>query len=1282
MKILTEKYNNLRPDPSFLNDPVILSSAWKKSHNYIRQHNWYADILELDSSVINLGSNISDLSTRLKNNEYRPSSLRLVPAPKSHEWYFPEGTDKWIPKKSENEKGQELRPLAHLNIEDQTVASAAMICLADAVETAQGPTEYSGYLDAQKRKVYSYGNRLHCEWLSHFNKKKQAKFNWGNAQSYRKYYIDYQTFLKRPYEVCRHHNDTVQFDEELFIVSIDLKKFYNNIDLTALINVLKDIYKSYCKEYSIQLENDYENFFKQLEQVFDWRWDSEDEQYISFFKNSNDDTNDNNDVVKYGLGLPQGLVSSGFFSNAYLTNFDQDMGNEIGKRNINQCIKVLDYCRYVDDIRITIKVKKDKEINDNNIEKLVISRITTILESYLEKIKAKSKISINGQKTKLIPFKQVSSEKNISSLMNSIQNRISGTPNADSLEQIAGELYGLLNSTNDLNRVNVSSNKLKLSNIFSTDTDIKDDTLKRFVATRLVKTLRNKRTMTVLGEEISWSEINNQPVTAEQIIDQQFEAAARKLISLWTDNPSLSLLLKVGLDLHPDFQLLDPVLDAIENKLYDENTPFKEKKTIEYLTADLLRAAAVNIGYGNEKIYSRNINLNIFRERICKFAKKVLKYHIPFPWYVQQQAVLYLITNQNLGFTFSMDVKELKHYKALYNSSIYKFDADEDISDLITYIIIFQQMNPNKEKAIAFLQEIFETLNISDKQKVIRILKETQPAFLEELIKREINKGASMRKLLSPQEVSYYTLKRENLKLTNFDKSPLLKVVYSLDNPFKQENAVLLLIKAILTNSDSIEILNNINAIDYLTISCRDWSDIQNPKNKDIDKFIEIKYDKKKKRNNSNLFPTWVDENYYWAYTLGTIIRSCLVGSRDYTEHTFLYRDDIDVYRGIKSTAVTRQFSLINQGSALMGEPLPITPWLTELLYKLLQWPGIDSFNSFIKDWDDVIDINDFHKLIKNRLDEQAVLYGDLSNTPMYKLPVPKNSEKESNNLRCAIVQTLMPQTTDFNQKDPTSWSVNFRAKHRDHLASMCELLIKQIKASNYVKKNINSSKGAIDVIIFPELSVHPDDLDILQRLSDSTGAHIFAGLTFTKLNSSDLVINQALWLIRTKTKSGRTLTPLYQGKYYMTTNEKKMKITSSRNYQLIINLQDGRDDINLTGAICYDATDMKLTADLRDISDVFIVAALNKDIQTFDNMIAYLHYHMFQPVILANTGEFGGSSVQVPLTRHERTVSHVHGNQQAIINIFELEPGIFKDVSKPKEIKNKKTPPAGFMGR
>jgi len=54
--------------------------------------------------------------------------------------------------------------------------------------------------------------------------------------------------------------------------------------------------------------------------------------------------------------------------------------------------------------------------------------------------------------------------------------------------------------------------------------------------------------------------------------------------------------------------------------------------------------------------------------------------------------------------------------------------------------------------------------------------------------------------------------------------------------------------------------------------------------------------------------------------------------------------------------------------------------------------------------------------------------------------------------------------------------------------------------------------------------------------------------------------------------------------------------------------------------------------------------------------MIDALHYHMYQHVILVNTGEYGGSAAKAPYKlSHHRTIVHNHGNNQIAISILKL---------------------------
>ncbi|MNY63318.1 hypothetical protein D3C86_2002580 [compost metagenome] len=80
----------------------------------------------------------------------------------------------------------------------------------------------------------------------------------------------------------------------------------------------------------------------------------------------------------------------------------------------------------------------------------------------------------------------------------------------------------------------------------------------------------------------------------------------------------------------------------------------------------------------------------------------------------------------------------------------------------------------------------------------------------------------------------------------------------------------------------------------------------------------------------------------------------------------------------------------------------------------------------------------------------------------------------------------------------------------------------------------------------------------------------------------------------------------------------------------------------------------------------------------------------MYQHILIANIGEFGGSTAQAPYDKeHRRLISHSHGSEQIAISIFdvrmedfgpELEaanPGITR--MQPVTTRIGKAPPAGL---
>ena len=186
-------------------------------------------------------------------------------------------------------------------------------------------------------------------------------------------------------------------------------------------------------------------------------------------------------------------------------------------------------------------------------------------------------------------------------------------------------------------------------------------------------------------------------------------------------------------------------------------------------------------------------------------------------------------------------------------------------------------------------------------------------------------------------------------------------------------------------------------------------------------------------------------------------------------------------------------------------------------------------------------------------------------------------------------------------------------------------------------------------------------------------------------------MVNSAIWVLPTHhpTRGAQILTRR-QGKKHLAPIEKgyetKGLVQSFRPCQWLIGYDwsndTDSDPLWLTAAICFDATDLRLAADLKDRSDIFAIPALNKDVKTFDNMALALHYHMHQMVVVANNGNYGGSNAYAPYASkggqdHRRQIFHMHGQPQASIAFFELE-----DIAAFKNRKASggdfKPPPAG----
>ncbi len=178
----------------------------------------------------------------------------------------------------------------------------------------------------------------------------------------------------------------------------------------------------------------------------------------------------------------------------------------------------------------------------------------------------------------------------------------------------------------------------------------------------------------------------------------------------------------------------------------------------------------------------------------------------------------------------------------------------------------------------------------------------------------------------------------------------------------------------------------------------------------------------------------------------------------------------------------------------------------------------------------------------------------------------------------------------------------------------------------------------------------------------------ILTGLTYEEILPEQPLVNSALWVVPEWSDAhGLQIRTRRQGKAHLAPNERAFNgcgahvLQGFRPCQWLIGYPwssaYGARPVWLTAAVCYDATDLGLAADLRGESDVLAIPALNMDVRTFDQMALALHYHMFQLVVVANNGQYGGSNAYWPRSdAHIRQVFHVHGQPQASIAFIDID--------------------------
>lgn len=1219
----------LKPRLDLLRQEFVLVQAWKKTASYIRYHNWFSDTIELDRAAVNLPTFLQATAELLAApQDWVGSTLRMVPAPKTQRWRV-SGTGYWEPA-AKGMNAARLRPLAHVALRDQVVATALMLCLADRVETLQDDPRKPIRDRSCRRQVISYGNRLFCDV-----DRDALRHRWGSAKLYRAYYQDYRTFLARPEIVAE--SIRLANGQRAFIVHSDLRQFYDRVRPDRLAEALQDIRR----------DGDDPDFFNFASRVLNWAWDPRDRSEVAIYA----EQAGLDDFAR--VALPQGLVSAGFFANVALLEFDERMRNAIGSE-IAPGVNLQDGCRYVDDLRIVVTVGGDDFSNVDGLS-LVEERVSTWLQSLLTS--AAPGLQISNEKTKAAEFG--GTERPLvrqSAKMSRIQSAVSGGFDAIAGEEVLDAIQGLIRSQEALS-LGAEEDGWALSPL----PDVRDETVARFAAARFRTTYRSIRPLLdELGADSGTSsntppaidEARSRRARSQRELDEDARAFALGLIERWIFDPSNVRLLRIGLDVWPDAKVLTEVLKLLR--------PFTEKggrrkaprRVAWYTLSELLRAGATETGLVNDQeSLPADVNVAEYRKVLGQEAVRLIKLPTAqIPWYLRQQALLFLAAYapHEAPVMRTGRSAETRHYRELIRY-LRGDDVAVNSAELATLAVLARRSFSTPAQSAELIRHRVTPTRI-------REIASRDPSFARELFG---NQGVP----ISVDDLS--ARQREDLCLDAAEDAAtsrtLAEIVLSDHRPepaLRNELAILRFAAAFLERfkglASEIEVIAPVQVRMILNTSAG-AAEIND---------LEIRQSRASPGESAYSPPQWSKPSDKWRFHLGFLLRFVLAGQPDFTRSVRPphWKESVAAYRPAENHWYQRLYGFFNGQQAFGDDWLPITEWMEQFLSALLHWPGsrIAADFAWVQDGIDVA-----IPKIRSRIEALEGKFGTATRTLMLPMiarrPVPVASARP---LRACVVQTAIPADSDFTVADLALSSRGIRRKHRNHLSAALAAVERMLDLRDTHK----GSGGRLDWLILPELAVHPRD--VVTHLIPFARAHktmILAGLTYEDLFSGRPLVNSALWIIpewsaahglqiRTRRQGKRHLAPSEQA-----FNSSTVHVQGFRPCQWLIGFpwssNDEASPLWLTASVCYDATDLRMAADLRRESDVFAIPALNRDVKTFDQMALALHYHMFQLVIVANNGQYGGSNAYWPSQDAlHRQIFHLHGQPQASIAFLEID--------------------------
>ena len=975
---------------------------------------------------------------------------------------------------------------------------------------------------------------------------------------------------------------------------------------------------------SIKREGDDPSFYSLAAQILNWQWHKDDQADVGGYAAKGVEIPGFQEI-----SLPQGLVPAGFFANLVLLDFDERLAAS-KKSIIYPGVSLRDTSRYVDDIRLVLTVPKEmplEVIKGASLDWLQILLADTSPGLLLSPDKTEAVDFRGGTRPLLRQGRK----------MARIQGALSGGFDVARGEEIIDAVQSLVRAQEHYNQ-SKEPNKERMLPV----PDVRDATVARFSAARFRTTFRSLRPLLgddqvvgtetdPLGEETPF----RRAAMTRSELDDEARNFALALVHQWMDDPSNVRLLRIGLDIWPSSDVLKQVLELL--RPYLKRTRGQPRLVALYCLSELFKAGATETGFvEDDECLPSAVNVNEYRALLAEEALLVISTATPTtPWYLRQQALLMLaVTKSRIATQFAdrLQMPETRLYLE-FLSFLNRDRVASSYDDFATLAVMARRSVLDESEARQLLggtlnTEAFEQIALRD------------PAFAGELRPAWIFEDWAEPAMDGWMPLVRCLVSRDSGGLDLRNEIGILSFMHSFAE---------LRLKANLPDVISplmIEIRLSDDPLHPEVLELRIAESAKEPTD-----FLRALYEP----------PRWCEVSLRWKFQMGYLVRFILTGNLDFTEvRTPSWRETKSVYRQVRSHWFQRSYGLHNGHEGFGDDWLAISQTTEDLLYSMLAWPGCRVDDGEWLTFDPV----QLVRFLKEKLERARQNIGEATGTLILPIVAPLlDHPREDRPLRGCVVQTVTPEAHEIIETDLTLSAPAIRKKHRNHLSTALAAVEKMLD----LRATHHKQEKRLDWLILPELAVHPCDIKThLIPFARAYKTIILAGLTYEEVEPGLAFVNSAMWILpQLIAGRGLQIKTRRQGKFHLAKMEKawevKKLVRSFRPAQWLVGYNWSTnplaDPLWLTSAICYDATDLRLASDLRERSDVFAIPALNQDVGTFDQMAAALHYHMYQLVVVANNGGYGGSNAHVPRKEsHLKQVFHSHGQPQASISFFEID--------------------------